>query len=93
MHHPDAQDDLPELFAASGLSCNWSDRQASMVRWFGSAAITSITARHPSYPLGSLNGSDDSMRLNGGTNSQPSHPYTAPEPELGGSGATELWRT
>ena len=55
-----------------------------MITWFGSAAITSITARHPSYPLGSLNGSDDSMRLNGGTNSQPSHPYTAPEPEFGG---------
>jgi aminoglycoside phosphotransferase (APT) family kinase protein len=32
MHHPEAQDDLPELFAASGLSFNWSDRQASMVR-------------------------------------------------------------
>ena len=32
MHHPDAQDDLPELFTASGLSFNWSERQEWMVR-------------------------------------------------------------
>ena len=32
MHHSKAQDDLPELFTASDLSFNWSDRQASMVR-------------------------------------------------------------
>ena len=32
MHHPDAQDDLPELFAASGLSFSWTERQAWMLR-------------------------------------------------------------
>jgi len=32
MHHPEVQDDLPELFAASGLTFNWSARHASMVR-------------------------------------------------------------
>jgi aminoglycoside phosphotransferase (APT) family kinase protein len=32
MHHPDAQNDLPELFTASGLSFNWSERQDWMVR-------------------------------------------------------------
>jgi aminoglycoside phosphotransferase (APT) family kinase protein len=31
-HHPDALEDLPELFAGSGLSFSWSDRQAAMVR-------------------------------------------------------------
>lgn len=32
MHHPEVQDDLPELFAASGLFFGWSERQASMAR-------------------------------------------------------------
>jgi tRNA A-37 threonylcarbamoyl transferase component Bud32 len=32
MHHPGAQDDLSELFAASGLAFNWSDRQDWMLR-------------------------------------------------------------
>jgi aminoglycoside phosphotransferase (APT) family kinase protein len=32
MHHPDAQDDLPELFSASGLTFNWSERQDWMLR-------------------------------------------------------------
>ena len=32
MHHPEARDDLPELFAGSGLSFGWSDRQAAMVQ-------------------------------------------------------------
>ena len=31
-HHPGAVRDLPELFAGSGLSFGWSDRQAAMVR-------------------------------------------------------------
>jgi aminoglycoside phosphotransferase (APT) family kinase protein len=31
-HHPGAVQDLPELFAGSGLSFGWSDRQAAMVR-------------------------------------------------------------
>jgi aminoglycoside phosphotransferase (APT) family kinase protein len=30
-HHPDALDDLPELFAESGSFFDWSDRQAAMV--------------------------------------------------------------
>jgi hypothetical protein len=30
-HHPEARDDLPELFAGSGLSGSWPDRQSSMV--------------------------------------------------------------
>jgi tRNA A-37 threonylcarbamoyl transferase component Bud32 len=32
MHHPDAHDDLSELFAASGLKFDWSDRQDWMLR-------------------------------------------------------------
>ena len=32
MHHPEALDDLPDLFTTSGLSFSWSDRQAAMVR-------------------------------------------------------------
>lgn len=32
MHHPEAHDDLPELFAGSRLSFAWSDRQSAMVR-------------------------------------------------------------
>ena len=32
MHHPDAQADLPELFAASGLTFHWSERQDWMLR-------------------------------------------------------------
>jgi aminoglycoside phosphotransferase (APT) family kinase protein len=32
MHHPEAQDDLSELFGGSGLSICWSDRQSAMVR-------------------------------------------------------------
>lgn len=32
MHHPDAQNDLPELFAAFGLTFNWSERQDWMLR-------------------------------------------------------------
>jgi hypothetical protein len=31
-HHPGALEDLPELFAGSGLFFGWSDRQAAMVR-------------------------------------------------------------
>ena len=31
-HHPEALEELPELFAGSGLSFNWPDRQAAMVR-------------------------------------------------------------
>jgi tRNA A-37 threonylcarbamoyl transferase component Bud32 len=31
-HHPEAQNDLPELFAGSGLSIDWSERQSSMVQ-------------------------------------------------------------
>jgi hypothetical protein len=30
-HHRDAFEDLPELFAGSGLSFSWSDRQSAMV--------------------------------------------------------------
>ena len=32
MRHPEALDNLPDLFMASGLSFSWSDRQAAMVR-------------------------------------------------------------
>jgi aminoglycoside phosphotransferase len=32
MHHPEAVDDLPDLFMSAGLSFSWSDRQAAMVR-------------------------------------------------------------
>jgi tRNA A-37 threonylcarbamoyl transferase component Bud32 len=32
MHHPEAQDDLPELFEGAGLSLRWSDRQSVMVQ-------------------------------------------------------------
>ena len=31
-HHPDALEDLPELFSGSHLCFSWSDRQAAMVR-------------------------------------------------------------
>ncbi len=31
IHHPDALDELPELFDGSGLSVSWSDRQSAMV--------------------------------------------------------------
>jgi Phosphotransferase enzyme family len=31
-HHPDASQELPELFAGSGLSFSWTNRQAAMVR-------------------------------------------------------------
>ena len=31
MHHPEAVEDLPELFDGSGLTIGWSDRRSAMI--------------------------------------------------------------